>query len=194
MELYAKSAQAKNEEVKKQVSELIRNLSTDGKIKEAIFHKWNEEVLQGETNELKKWEKKESFFDQLPENPNLEDDEPSRQPNAKKVKITNRNLNKKQTLNKPHGSDNQSEKKAPTVQKSMDQKGKKTLNQLQPKPPLQPQPRRSQRLNTYANTVQKSLPSDNPRRIVPQIPPQRGQHQAPGRSNFRNRRPPPGKK
>ena len=54
MELYAKSAQARNEEVKNQLSQLILTLSVDAKTKEAISRQWNDDILKGETVELRK--------------------------------------------------------------------------------------------------------------------------------------------
>ena len=58
MDLYAKSAQNNLEDVEKQIKELIENLTSDGKEREALSRQWNSDKIDAEQRKIKKWEKK----------------------------------------------------------------------------------------------------------------------------------------
>ena len=169
MDLYAKSAQTRNEDVKKQLTELVDGLSADAKTKDAVFRKWNEEVLQGETRELKKWETKEAFFDKLPDNPELEDQEPTTPQDstptsaAKNQQPTNSAKKKQKNVSKqnsaaPHPTGNKQQN--PQMQQNRGPQQKKPRQpkqqQQQPKPQRQqPQHQQSGPSNRTAASGQK---------------------------------------
>ena len=75
MSLHAKNAQKNNEDVDTQMKALIDSMTKDEKLKDALHRCRNETKIDGETRELKKWQEKEKWFDQLPTNPSLEDKE-----------------------------------------------------------------------------------------------------------------------
>ena len=73
MTLHAKNAQTANDSIEDQMKNLIQGMTTDEGVKDALFRKWNDAKIEGETRELKKWEEKEKWFDKLPKDPSLED-------------------------------------------------------------------------------------------------------------------------
>ena len=44
--------------LEKQIKELIENLTSDGKEREALFRQWNSDKIDAEQRKIKKWEKK----------------------------------------------------------------------------------------------------------------------------------------
>ena len=87
MSLHARNAQKANDALEDQMKILIQGATSDDKVKDELFRRWNDEKLEGESRELKKWEEKEKWFDKLPTNPSLEDvQEQSTAPKAKSAK------------------------------------------------------------------------------------------------------------
>ena len=87
MTLHAKNAQTANEALESQMKDLICGMTQDEKKKDALFRRWNDAKVEGETRELKKWEEKEKWFDKLPSDPSLEDvQEKSTAPKTKSAK------------------------------------------------------------------------------------------------------------
>ena len=84
MDLFAKSAQNNLEDVKKQIKELIENLTSDGKEREALSRHWNSDKIDAEQQEIKKWEKKFERLRSYPDNPSFEEED-EKQRSAKKT-------------------------------------------------------------------------------------------------------------
>ena len=84
--------------LEKQIKELIENLTSDGKEREALSRQWNSDKIDAEQREIKKWEKK---FERLrsypdyPDNPSFEEDENQRSAKKSPTASTHQNDGKR---------------------------------------------------------------------------------------------------
>ena len=83
MTLHAKNAQTANEALEDSMKNLIQGMTQDDKVKDELFRRWNNEKINGETRELKKWDEKEKWFDRLANEPTLEDVQEKKAPSTK---------------------------------------------------------------------------------------------------------------
>ena len=130
MSLHAKNAQKNNDDVDTQMKALIDSMTEDEKLKDALHRRWNETKIDGETRELKKWQEKEKWFDQLPTNPSLEDKEDStvqskKGPTAQSKKGPTGNVTTESHA-ESHGK--KSKPKPPQAQRHKKQKGATASN------------------------------------------------------------------
>jgi hypothetical protein len=69
---------------------LIEGLTSDGKEKDALFRRWNDDKNEGEIREIKKWEKKLERIKLFPDNPSFEEEDLSARKKAAPPKISSR--------------------------------------------------------------------------------------------------------